>query len=754
MAEFGDEKTMRAIPDEWRHRDRTPIDFIVVGAGAAGGPLAARLAERGYTVLVLEMGPRKPDRPEGFKVEPTDVPLLHPSTAEDARHSLRFFVKHFDEDPKGSRDPKVHLPKKSSRRDEEGIFYPRAQGVGGCSIHNAMITICGPSEDWDEIAESTGDESWRGERMRTYFQRVERCHYAKPDWWGRIRAFLGLGSGWENSRHGLKGWLDVTLTDLRFIKRDRKLLSVVLDGFAAAAQFGLQRFTDLIRYAFLGRIFPILDPNHWETMRRGLGGVTRIPVSITPSGQRSSARDRLLALQNDRSPHRERLFLRTGVCVTGLILDEKPDSQGRIQALGVRCVPKEHIYEADPNAKESSTFPESEQIELHCRREVLLCGGTFNTPQLLLLSGIGPAADLRELKIEPRVDLPGVGRNLQDRYEVPVVATLTDRFRSLDGLSLSPTNPDASLRQWIGKPLGPAFDRGLYATTGGLIGVFVRSRQEEVFADLFLLAIVGSFTGYEVGYSNPDRLFPRIGNDPKEYRRTLTWLILKGRTRNHEGRVRLRCRNPLRRPEIHFHYFPNDSETTPDPDLSAIAEGVGFVEEMLKHGKEEGVIESHQFPGSETFGGNLREWIKHTAWGHHACGTCRMGGADDPLSVVDSRFRVRGVSGLRVVDASVFPRIPGFFLATSVYTIAEKGADAIAEDHPISPERLPDEVNDELNRTPIQPSRPDFLARRAYPAVMERAEAEMIAARRAAAGLSPSKNTRTTRGGNGLGPSI
>src|SRR5271157_5504940 len=100
---------MLDIPDDWQDRGRTPIDFIVVGAGAGGAPLAARLVERGYTVLVLEMGPKHPDPPP-----------LHPATTEDERHSLRFFVKHFDHDPAGSRDWKLHRPD-NAKRDEEGI---------------------------------------------------------------------------------------------------------------------------------------------------------------------------------------------------------------------------------------------------------------------------------------------------------------------------------------------------------------------------------------------------------------------------------------------------------------------------------------------------------------------------------------------------------------------------------------------------------------------------------------------------------
>src|SRR4051812_14315311 len=101
---------MAPIPEEWQDPDRTTIDFIVVGAGAGGAPLAARLVERGYTVLVVEMGPEKPPTPAGAVVENTEVPLLHTESTEDERHSLRYFVQHFDHDPDGSLDPKVHRP--------------------------------------------------------------------------------------------------------------------------------------------------------------------------------------------------------------------------------------------------------------------------------------------------------------------------------------------------------------------------------------------------------------------------------------------------------------------------------------------------------------------------------------------------------------------------------------------------------------------------------------------------------------------
>jgi choline dehydrogenase len=750
---------MSHIPGEWTD-DRTPLDFIVVGAGAGGAPLAARLVERGYTVLVVEMGPRDLPTPEGAAVENTEVPLLNSEVTEDDRHSLRFFVDHFPGGAAASLDPKVHRPP-GAPPDEQGIFYPRAAGVGGCTVHNAMITVCGPSEDWDEIAEATGDESWRGERMRAYFQRVERCDYARPSRWARWLGRLGFGTGWENARHGTRGWLDTTLSDLRFVKRDGRFLRVVLGGALAALRSGVVGFGELLLAVVFGRVSPALDPNNWERMRKNPEGVARIPCAITPGGERSGPRERLLRLTAHGLPAASRLHLLTDVCVTEVALEETPAPDSataggpRYRATGVYCLPRDRVYQAAAQARPPADDWQKELVTLRCRKEVILCGGTFNTPQLLMLSGIGAERRLRDVPVKQfRVDLPGVGANLQDRYEVSLVATITDRFRSLDGIGLSSRYVDPHLQRWMDRKRPTAFDRGLYATNGGLVGFFVRSDREDAAPDLFVAALAGHFAGYRVGWSKPgalaglkDDLSPeQVAAAPH---RALTWLILKARTRQHGGWVRLRGPDPFQRPEVNFDSFPLAPDpgleppspegpfpSSADPDLEALFQGVQFVQKILNIGQAHGTIERHELPGfDDCFGGNVRKWIKHAAWGHHACGTCRIGGDRDATAVVDSRFRVRGVRGLRVADASVFPRIPGFFIVANVYMIAEKAADMITEDHPIPPAKLPPDAREALKLDPVLPSAAAFEARRVYPAEMEAAEARLVAARRRAAGL-------------------
>src|SRR5204863_9049979 len=134
-----------------------------------------------------------------------------------------------------------------------------------------------------------------------------------------------------------------------------------------------------------------------------------------------------------------------------------------------------HLYEADPAARSKDrAVPEPKKREVFAKREVILCGGAFNSPQLLKLSGIGPAEELRRFGIDVVADLPGVGENLQDRYEVGVVGEFPKPFVLLQGATFAP--PKA------GDPPDPSFllwkkGQGLYASNGTLIGLLKRSEK-------------------------------------------------------------------------------------------------------------------------------------------------------------------------------------------------------------------------------------------------------------------------------------
>ena len=295
---------------------------------------------------------------------------------------------------------------------------------------------------------------------------------------------------------------------------------------------------------------------------------------------------------------------------------------------------------------------------------MILAGGAFNTPQLLMLSGIGPRADLEKHGIAVRVDLAGVGQNLQDRYEVAVVNRMNfPAWESLAGATF--TSADAQYHDWAGKR------KGVYATNGGILSVVARSSAAAPQPDLFLYAVIGRFEGYFPGYSSMLATHPNY----------LTWVVLKAHTNNTAGQVTLRSADPRVPPDINFRYFDEGNDARGD-DLKAVAAGVAIARRLTSGLKAKGLIAAEELPGDAVNDAGLPDFIKQQAWGHHASCTCRIGLRENG-GVLSGDFKVHGVEGLRVVDASVFPRIPGFFIASAVYMIGEKAADVI-----VAPPRL------------------------------------------------------------------
>ena len=138
----------------------------------------------------------------------------------------------------------------------------------------------------------------------------------------------------------------------------------------------------------------------------------------------------------------------------------------------------------------------------------------------------------------------------------------------------------------------------------------------------------------------------------------------------------LRSADPRDPPRVDFRYFEEGSDSS-GADIDAVVDGIKFVRDMTADLKKEGTIVSEDLPGERLQSDEeLREFVRNNAWGHHASCTCPIGARLDG-GVLTSDFRVHGTQGLRVVDASVFPRIPGFFIVSAVYMIGEKAADAI-----------------------------------------------------------------------------
>jgi choline dehydrogenase-like flavoprotein len=177
------------------------------------------------------------------------------------------------------------------------------------------------------------------------------------------------------------------------------------------------------------------------------------------------------------------------------------------------------------------------------------------------------------------------------------------------------------------------------------------------------MALLANFQGYFPGYSK------RFATDLNY----LTWVVLKGQTRNRAGEVTLRSGDARDTPQINFHSFEQGGEE----DVEAMLEGIHFVRRLAAPLRSQGLLEKEEQPGEGLSDEELRKFIRSRAWGHHASSTCAIGPKSDPKAVLDSNFRVYGVRGLRVVDASVFPRIPGLFIVSAIYVVAEKAAEVI-----------------------------------------------------------------------------
>jgi choline dehydrogenase-like flavoprotein len=624
-------------------QSQADCEYVVVGSGAGGGTLAARLAEEGRTVILLESGgdPRQLQGgdavyPEGARLpEDYDVPVFHAISTENVAMKWDFFVRHYTSQEQQERDPKYRADWDGQRVN--GVLYPRAGTLGGCTAHNAMITVYPHNADWDGIAELTGDRSWRADHMRTYFERLENCHH-RPAW--RFWDKLGLNP----TRHGFKGWLQTEKAiPVLAAAGDHDLIDVLKDSIEVAFKECAPPI-DRDVWTLQGKA----DPNDWRLVKDNATGICYPPLA-TRGHQRMGTRERLV---ETAAKYSGRLKIELNALATKVILDEN----GR--AVGVEYLKGEKLY----RACSSPSAGNGERREVRASREVILAGGAFNTPQLLMLSGIGPREQLERHGIQVRVDLPGVGQNMQDRYEVGVVNRMNfNPWEVLKGAKFAKGDPQ--YEEW------ERFRAGVYKTNGAVLAAIRRSANDRPLPDLFCFALLGLFKGYFPTYS---RLFA-------EHLNYLTWCVLKAHTRNRAGEVTLRSADPRDVPEVNFHYFEEGTDKT-GQDLESVVEGIKFVRRMTEELKKKKLIAEEELPGeSVKTDDDLRTFVRDHAWGHHASCTCPIG-TKESGGVLSSDFRVHGTTGLRVVDASVFPRIPGFFIVSAVYMIGEKAADVILAD--------------------------------------------------------------------------
>ena len=722
------------VPAETRDPKTTPVDYIVIGSGAGGGPVASRLARAGMRVLVLEAGvdsgappPPRGSSLDSLRARESQHPLyycpgLHAASTEPqihgaaggARTDWGFWVRHYSsqavqaEDSKARADP--HNP------SEKAVLYPRASALGGCTAHHAMISVYGMDYDWQKIADLTGDNSWAPGRMRALFQRIENA---------RGNLFLGwlqrcwdLVLGWLSPGHdasaqrGRRGWLDIRNSDPKLAMGDASLFKMVAKAIMDVD--GLDDIGALLRAAramLTGTWFRDFDLNDLDTMRTHPEGVAMVPLAVSRGGVRRGPRERLLETQRLMDEMRQsdrfagELQIATGIFVRRVVFQQAGEGEAP-RAIGVEYSRGDGLYRPDTKV---DTGVDPEKFYCYARREILLCGGAFNSPQLLMLSGIGDKDHLVAKGISGLagiggkagsagcVELPGVGRNLRDRYELSVISEMLNNFTSLDGVKFDPNaTDDKALNAWKAANIKTP-RAGIYTTNGAALTILKRSvtacaKPPDLPPDLLMLGFPVSFRGYFPGWSK-ELLVKPGGKDASRNKRLWSWTILKAYSKN-RGAVRLRSANPFDSPEINFSFFGNATGATDleDDDLEALKYAVDYVRglniaasNLMMH-KDAARAEIQPGAGKPSGSDKLTQWIIEEAWGHHACGTCRIGSdpwrakvteLKDKEAVLDSSFRVHGVRGLRVVDASVFPTIPGYFISVPTFLISEKAAETI-----------------------------------------------------------------------------
>jgi len=286
---------------------------------------------------------------------------------------------------------------------------------------------------------------------------------------------------------------------------------------------------------------------------------------------------------------------------------------------------------------------------VRARREVILAAGAINSPKLLLLSGIGPAADLAGHGVSPVADRPGVGRNLQDHLELCIQQACTrpiTLFRHW-----TPFGKARAALEWLANKTGPGASNQFES------GAFLRSKPGVEYPDIqyHFLPIAVRYDGREVAGGHGFQAHVGPMRSPSR------------------GRVTLRSARPEDPPRILFNYM------SAEQDWEDFRHCIRLTREIFAQAPFDAFRGGEIRPGAEVrTDDELDDFIRaNVESAYHPCGACRMGRRDDPMAVVDPDLKVIGVEGMRVADSSIFPRIVNGNLNAPSIMIGEKAADHI-----------------------------------------------------------------------------
>jgi choline dehydrogenase len=469
------------------------------------------------------------------------------------------------------------------------LLYPRGKTLGGCTSINGMIYMRGQARDYDHWAALTGDEAWNWEHCLPDFKAHE-SHY-KLDAGAKADAVMA-------KFHGSAGEWRVEKQRLRWD---------VLDAFLQAAQQAGIPLTD--------------DFNRGDNHGVGYFDVNQ------KSGWRWNAAKAFLRPTAMRRPN---FSLWTDAQVGRLVFERGADG-------ALRCSGAEVVRGGRGGYK----------LAVAARREVILCAGAIGSPQILQLSGVGPAGLLQQLGVPVVHDLPGVGANLQDHLQIRAVYKVQGA-RTLNTLANSLVGKAAIALEYAVSRSGPM------SMAPSQLGAFTRSDPSMPHPNIEFHVQPLSLDAF----GQPLHTFPAI---------TASVCNLNPTSR---GSVRLKSARFEDAPAIAPNYLSTQEDRKVAADSLRVTRNIVAQPAFARYQPQE-FKPGAQYQGDDELA-QLAGDIASTIF--HPVGTTKMGRADDPMAVVDPQLRVRGIQGLRVVDAGVMPTITSGNTNAPTLMLAEKAA--------------------------------------------------------------------------------
>jgi choline dehydrogenase len=488
----------------------------------------------------------------------------------------------------------------SHTRDRAGVFFFSDYHIILIQIitDNAGVCALPADDDWNIIVNKTGDKSWSAENMRKYFVKLEK------------NAYLPNGT----AGHGFNGWLTTTIEDTTFTTENDDMRTM-------GQQVAIATGGDPVKLTELAsKDMNALDPN-----RDNDTGVMSLVSHADAMGMRTGTNTYLKATLADAAKYPLTIQIETLVTKILFSNDTKTPT-----AIGVEYIQGKSLYSADPryNASDKGTVG-----QVFANKEVIIAGGTFNTPQILKLSGIGPADELKKFGIPVIKDLPGVGERLADNYEGHILSLAA---RPLNG-------SDFPISVMLKTPTAP------------------KDKGRNIYGWCTSFSFEGYWPGYPTNYG------------PAQYECAFVHMNPKSQA----GYVRLRSADPRDIPEINTRFF----ETGEDQDLTEMLDAIKTFRKAFEAAPVGINPFDELFPcpgkGQNCTDAAQKENLKLQVHSHHPTSTCAIGAADDKWAVLDSKFRVHGIKNLRVVDASAFPVVPGAFPVCPTMMLSEKASEDI-----------------------------------------------------------------------------